>query len=112
MLLRVRSLARVSVWARRPGQAEAFAGGKCLALPVSAAPSAEAAVEGADIIVTTTPAREPLIRAVWCEPGQYVPAVGAEPPDKQELDPQISPRPTRLPSTAIPRQPRLLLAIR
>ena len=44
------------------------------------------AVEGADVVVTTTPAREPLVRAEWLAPGAHVTAVGSDMPEKQELD--------------------------
>jgi ornithine cyclodeaminase len=90
MLLQVRSPSQVSVWARRPEQAAEYAREMTGAgVPVTAAPSARAAVEGADVVVTTTPSREPLLRAGWFEPGQHVTAVGADLPDKQELDPQL-----------------------
>jgi len=91
MLLQVRSPARVSVWARRPEQAEAYAREmtRSLGVPVTPQPSARAAMEGADVLITTTPAREPLVRAEWFEPGQHVTAVGADLPDKQELDPAL-----------------------
>jgi len=43
------------------------------------------AVEGADIVVTVTASREPLVRAAWLSPGTHVTAVGSDGPDKQEL---------------------------
>ncbi len=91
LLLQVRSPARVGVWARRPEQARAYAGEMTAALgvAVTAEPSAQAAVDGAGIVVTTTPAREPLVRAEWIGPGQHITAVGADLPDKQELDPAL-----------------------
>lgn len=91
MLFQVRSPARVGVWARRPEQARAYAEEMSAALGVAvrAEQSAQAAVDGADVVVTTTPAREPLVRAEWVKPGQHITAVGADLPDKQELDPAL-----------------------
>ncbi len=41
------------------------------------------------LIITTTPAREPLIWAKDIQPGTHITAVGADAPGKQELDPKI-----------------------
>jgi ornithine cyclodeaminase len=91
MLLQVRQPADVSVWARRPEQAAGYASEMtgALGVPVTVAESARAAVDGADIVVTTTPSREPLVSAAWFGPGQHITAVGADLPDKQELDPAL-----------------------
>ncbi len=56
-----------------------------LKLPFSAALSAEEAVRGADLLITATPSREPLIEAGWLEPHTTVIAVGSDGPDKREL---------------------------
>jgi len=42
-----------------------------------------------DIIVTTTPAREPIIRSAWVAEGTHINAIGADAPGKQELDPEL-----------------------
>jgi ornithine cyclodeaminase len=47
------------------------------------------AVEGADVVVTCTAARAPLVEARWLASGAHVTAVGADAPGKQELDPEI-----------------------
>lgn len=52
-------------------------------------PSAQAVVEGADVVITCTAAREPLVDAAWLAPGAHVTAVGSDGPGKQELDPEI-----------------------
>jgi ornithine cyclodeaminase/alanine dehydrogenase-like protein (mu-crystallin family) len=57
-----------------------------LGRPVRPAASPEAAVRGADVVVTATPSREPLVRAEWLEEHATVVAVGADSPNKQELD--------------------------
>lgn len=48
-----------------------------------------AAVSASDVCVTCTPAREPLLRRAWVRPGTFVAAVGADAPDKQELEPAL-----------------------
>ena len=47
------------------------------------------AVQGADIIVTATPSREPLVSAEWVDEGTHINCIGADAPGKQELDPAI-----------------------
>jgi alanine dehydrogenase len=46
-------------------------------------------VRGADVVVTVTPAREPLIKNEWIAPGTHIAAVGADKAGDQELDPRI-----------------------
>lgn len=47
------------------------------------------AVQGADIIVTATPSRKPLVSADWVDEGTHINCIGADAPGKQELDPAI-----------------------
>lgn len=50
----------------------------------------EEGARNADIIVTVTLARKgPVIRKEWLKPGTHISAVGADEPDKQELDASI-----------------------
>ena len=56
---------------------------------VNAAASVEEAVEGADVVITCTAAREPLVRADLLAPGAHVTALGSDGAGKQELDPEI-----------------------
>jgi len=51
--------------------------------------SIEKTVRGADIIVTATPSRKPLVSAEWVNEGTHINCVGADAPGKQELDPAI-----------------------
>ena len=53
---------------------------------VSVAESAEDAVRGADVVVTATSAREPVLRHAWLGPGAHVNAVGASTPQAREID--------------------------
>ena len=78
----------IAVFARTPARSAAYARemeGR-LGIPVSVAASAQAAVEGADVVITATPSRVPIVRAEWLAPGAHVTAVGSDGPDKQELE--------------------------
>jgi thiomorpholine-carboxylate dehydrogenase len=73
----------VRVWSRTGEHAERFAelhGAKAMGI--------EAAVCGADVIVTATNAIEPILHGVWLKPGAHVNAVGSPRPDWRELDDQ------------------------
>lgn len=43
----------------------------------------------ADIVVTTTPSRQPVVLSAWVKPGTHINAIGADAPGKQELDPAL-----------------------
>jgi ornithine cyclodeaminase len=84
----VRPLRRVRVWSRSRANAERFAraesGGKGPAIEVAA--TAEDALRDADLVCTTTSAREPVLRGEWLGPGAHVNAVGACFATTRELD--------------------------
>jgi ornithine cyclodeaminase len=81
----------VTVFGRSPARADASAREmqERFALPVRVADSAREAVEGADVVITATPSRAPIVRAEWLGPGAHVTAVGADGPEKQELEPEV-----------------------
>ena len=80
-LAHVRNFDEVRVWSRTPDHAERFA-----ARHGARAMDAESAVRGADVIVTATPAREPILQGAWLKPGAHVNAIGAPMPSWRELD--------------------------
>ena len=84
----VRPIDSAVIWARDPAKAQALAAEMDGAgLRVMAEPDPERAAGMADIIVTTTPARQPILRAEWLRPGQHVTAMGSDQAGKNELDP-------------------------
>jgi len=85
-LTRAHSFEQARVWSRTPAHAEAFAAGAEAPFPVEAVESAEAAVRGADVVVTVTSAREPIVERDWLAPGAHVNAVGSSIPTARELD--------------------------
>jgi ornithine cyclodeaminase len=84
----VRRLERASIWGRNAERAEALAAemARELGIEVRARDAGEA-VADADIVVTTTPATEPVLRAAWLRPGQHVTAMGSDQPTKNEVEP-------------------------
>jgi ornithine cyclodeaminase/alanine dehydrogenase-like protein (mu-crystallin family) len=76
----VRAFREVRVWSPR------HAGDFAREFGVRAAATAEEAVRGADVVVTATSARTPVLRGEWLSPGAHVNAVGAPRPDWRELD--------------------------
>jgi alanine dehydrogenase len=48
--------------------------------------SAREAVQGADLLVTVTTAKEPIVNADWLKPGMHINAVGSHRPDLREID--------------------------
>ena len=86
-LCQVRPIERALVWSRSASEAATFAetmSGE-LGLPVAAAPSPAAAAQDAQVLVTTTPATEPLVDLGVLHPGLHVTAVGSDAEHKQEV---------------------------
>jgi alanine dehydrogenase len=82
----------VRVWDRAEKAALKYAeemGIKCNQVAIFSVKSIEKAVEGADIIVTATPSRKPLVSAEWVDEGTHINCIGADAPGKQELDPAL-----------------------
>ncbi|MDH5531968.1 MAG: alanine dehydrogenase [Candidatus Bathyarchaeota archaeon] len=86
-------LKEVRVWSRTEKTKEAYvAEMKTTCGEVSRMVSVESvkeAVEGADIVVTTTPSIKPLVSGEWVTPGMHFNCIGADAPGKEELDPVI-----------------------
>ena len=77
----VRQFKEIRVWSPTKQHAEQFAG-EIRARAVSA----ETAVRGADVVVTATNSKTPVLKGSWLKPGCHVNAVGACRPDWRELD--------------------------
>jgi ornithine cyclodeaminase len=87
----VRPIERVLLWGRDPAKAEAAADRMAdrLALDVLPVASAERLVLEADVVVTATPARTPLVVTDWLHPGLHITAIGSDAADKNELHPDV-----------------------
>ncbi|MFH2072960.1 MAG: ornithine cyclodeaminase family protein [Actinomycetota bacterium] len=81
---------KVVAWGRHPGRLEAYAGEMAAeGWEIETTPDLAVLVGGCRLIVTVTPAREPLIKDEWVCPGTHITAVGSDNLGKQELDPAI-----------------------
>jgi ornithine cyclodeaminase len=84
----VRPLRRARIWSRSADNARRFAAAAAAryGFPIEAAASARTAVEGADLVCTTTAATAPVLEGAWLAPGAHVNAVGACLRHARELD--------------------------
>ncbi|MER8387544.1 cyclodeaminase [Mesorhizobium sp. M1428] len=90
-LMLVRPITEARIWARDAAKAEAAADAlsERLGIAVHAEPDAAKAAADADIIVTTTPSTEPLIKAGFVSAGQHITAMGSDAEHKNEIAPAI-----------------------
>ena len=77
----VRNFEDVRVWSQTKSNADEFS--REIGARVT---SAEDAVRGADVIVTVTSSKTPVMRGAWLKRGCHVNAIGACRPDWRELD--------------------------
>lgn len=80
-LLMVRKFEEIRVWSRTAEHAQNFAqliGGR--------ATGREEAIRGADVVVSVSTTREPLVLGEWLKPDAYVNAVGTVGLEQRELD--------------------------
>jgi len=86
-LIAVRSIKQVKVWGTTPLEADTFA--RRLVedhnINIEIAPSVEAAVTNAGIVITATAGKQPLVQADWLKPGTHITAAGSTSLEKQEL---------------------------
>ncbi|MGI8586395.1 MAG: ornithine cyclodeaminase family protein [Chloroflexia bacterium] len=87
----VRPVGRLRVYSPTQAKREAFAAevGGALGIAAEAVGSAEEAAGGADIVVTATTAREPVLQAEWIASGTHINAAGANMLMRRELDDEI-----------------------
>jgi alanine dehydrogenase len=88
-LAAVRPIARVRCYSRgAEGRARfvAWANGALPGVAIEPVESARAAVEGADIVVTVTTSRQPIVEGAWLAPGTHCNLVGMHYPEAREVD--------------------------
>lgn len=87
-MLIARPLRRVRVWSRSSDNARDFATRMQArhALSIEVMSSVRDAVDGADIICTTTASKEPILNGIWIAPGAHINAVGSSVSFARELD--------------------------
>ena len=77
----VRNITEVRVWSRDSVRREAFA----LRTQARATATAEEAIRDADIVVTATFAKDPVIEDAWVAPGAHVNVIGSNNPLRREI---------------------------
>jgi alanine dehydrogenase len=90
-ILKVRPIQEIVVYDRHLTCSRPFAEQMAAAYGIAARPTEDPAeaVQGRDIVVTTTPSRTPVVQRQWVSPGTHINAIGADAAGKQELDPAI-----------------------
>ena len=86
----VRPIQYANIWARNFEKASLVAEELSIKLgfQIQASNNISESVKNADIVVTTTPSTEPILKADWLHPGLHITAMGADQHTKNELDPQ------------------------
>ena len=84
----VRNFKKLLVYGRSAERAQQYAEEIAaeLGVEVQVVESAEQVVRNSELVVTTTPAKEPLIKADWLHPGIHITAMGSDAEHKQELE--------------------------
>jgi alanine dehydrogenase len=85
---KVRPIKRARVWAPTVDLRTQFARSLSeeLGFPVTAVGTPALALAEADVVVTATPSRQPIVTPEMVRPGTHINAIGADGPGKQELD--------------------------
>jgi ornithine cyclodeaminase/alanine dehydrogenase-like protein (mu-crystallin family) len=84
----VRPFSRVLVWGRDTAKAETCAADIAAALGIEARAETDPSCLVADsqLVVTATPAREPILKADWLHPGLHITAMGSDQAGKNEIE--------------------------
>ena len=84
----VRDIKEVKVFSRKEERRTAFAerSSESLKVDVKAVESAQECVEGADVVIVITSAREPALLGEWLSPGAHVNAAGGNHWMRREID--------------------------
>jgi ornithine cyclodeaminase/alanine dehydrogenase-like protein (mu-crystallin family) len=88
-LYRERPFRTLVIWARSAEKAEQLKTRLSCELPdveIRCSADIEGTVRTADVLITATLSREPLVSGEWLRAGQHITAVGADDPNKCELD--------------------------
>jgi alanine dehydrogenase len=81
----VRKIKEVRVWSRSAERRQAFA----KKVNAEATATAEEAIRGAEIIVTATFAKDPVIENDWVQAGAHVNAIGSNNPQRREIPTEL-----------------------
>ncbi len=80
---------QIRVWGFEPNEAEFFCKKHSSFKRLRPVTDIKSCVESADVIVTCTSSRKPLVQKEWVKPGAHINAIGADAKGKEELDPAL-----------------------
>ena len=81
----------IRLWARNENSAKAYIAeiNKKYNFKTFICKTVQEVTENSEIVISTTPSKEPLIKAEWLHPGLQITAMGSDAEHKNEIDPQI-----------------------
>lgn len=84
----VRKLQRIKIFSPSGSSARAVKKGLAaeIGVPIEVTECAEDSVRDADLVVTATTAKAPIVKSDWLKPGVHINAVGSHRPDLREID--------------------------
>ena len=87
----VRNFKRLLIYSVNPQEVELYIDemSEELGVEVAAAADHEEVVTNSDVVVTTTPANEPYLRAEWLHPGLHITCMGSDSEHKQEVHVEV-----------------------
>ena len=90
-LTKVLPIEKAWAWDRDQAQAQLFANelAQDLGIDIDVGADLQTAVKQSDVVVTCTPSQQPFLKGDFVAPGTFIAAVGADNPEKQELEPAL-----------------------
>jgi alanine dehydrogenase len=89
LLARYGKFSKIKVWGYIKGEADKFCGSFPGVRGLEPAGDVRSCVCDADLIVTCTSSRKPLVMNKWVREGAHINAIGADAKGKEELDPKL-----------------------
>ncbi|RSL30474.1 cyclodeaminase [Salibacterium salarium] len=87
----VRDVEEVLVYGRKKERVDVYIKEmeETIGVKVTAAEDPEQVVRNSDVVITTTPAKEPIIQKEWLHPGLHITAMGSDAEEKNEIHPSV-----------------------
>ena len=83
----IMSINKLSIWGRDKDKAKMAKDDLAdLNIEIETQSNLEESVKASRLIITTTSAKEPILKAGWIQPGTHITSVGSDTPEKCELD--------------------------
>ena len=88
-LMLVRKPKKIKIWGRDPVKVKKFIKNFKTPILIESCLSVQELVVSSELVITTTPSSEPLIKNEWLQKGMHITAMGSDAEHKNELDPKI-----------------------